>query len=184
VRALFPDLTAQQKNFFSSISYSQTAVATVALDRRPSPKLTNIMVPRQEKQVRYLAAVSSLAAKNPAQIPPGAEVLKLYATSLAASSLIDADNLTIRNALVSDLPAIGLDNNALQQERFHRVYRWHEALPEFDVGHFRKLKSFSDGEIEAGCVVFAGDYIGGPYIEGAITSGIQAAKRLLTVLGL
>jgi protoporphyrinogen/coproporphyrinogen III oxidase len=182
VPALFPDLNAQQRNFFSSITYSQTTVATIAFDRRPFPSLTNVMVPRQEKKVRYLAAISSLAAKNPAQIPQGAEVLKLYTSSVAANSLTAADDLTIRNALVSDFPAIGLDNNALQHERFHRVYRWQHALPEFDVGHFRKLKSFADGEIETGRVVFAGDYIGGPFIEGAITSGLDAAKRLLAVL--
>jgi predicted NAD/FAD-dependent oxidoreductase len=28
-------------------------------------------------------------------------------------------------------------------------------------------------------VVFAGDYLGGPFIEGAVTSGIRAADRLL-----
>ncbi len=60
------------------------------------------------------------------------------------------------------------------------VQRWPEALPFFDVGHFKRLRSFENGEIEnqEQPIAFAGDYLGGPFMEGAFTSGIQAAERL------
>jgi len=60
------------------------------------------------------------------------------------------------------------------------VQRWMEALPFFDVGHFKRLRAFENGEIEDQNqpVVFAGDYIGGSFMEGAFTSGLQAAERL------
>jgi protoporphyrinogen/coproporphyrinogen III oxidase len=60
------------------------------------------------------------------------------------------------------------------------IQRWREALPLFDVGHFRRLKAFENGEIEdiKQPITFAGDYIGGPFIEGAFTSGLRAAERL------
>ena len=42
------------------------------------------------------------------------------------------------------------------------------------------LKAFNDASIEDtnDKLVFAGDYLGGPFIEGAITSGFLAADRL------
>ena len=60
------------------------------------------------------------------------------------------------------------------------VQRWPEALPMFEPGHFKRLRSFANGEIEnpKQALVFAGDYIGGPFVEGAFTSGVRAAERL------
>jgi oxygen-dependent protoporphyrinogen oxidase len=182
VPELFPELGARQRDFFTAISYSQTVVAAVALDRRPFPQYANILVPRKEEQARRLAAVASLAAKNPEQVRPGGDVVELYASGRAAGQLIDLSDGDIRNALVADLPGIGLENAGFERELFHRVYRWRHALPEFNVGHFERLRSFAAGEIEDGRIVFAGDYLGGPYIEGAVTSGSAAAGRLLALL--
>lgn len=60
------------------------------------------------------------------------------------------------------------------------VQKWTEALPEYNVGHMKLLKAFNDCDIEGKSdkLVFAGDYLGGPFIEGAITSGFLAADRL------
>jgi predicted NAD/FAD-dependent oxidoreductase len=42
------------------------------------------------------------------------------------------------------------------------------------------LREFEDGLIEdqSQALAFAGDYLGGPYMEGAFTSGMKAADRL------
>ncbi|HJQ09069.1 MAG TPA: FAD-dependent oxidoreductase [Candidatus Saccharimonadales bacterium] len=60
------------------------------------------------------------------------------------------------------------------------IQRWPEALPLFDVGHLKHLGSFEKGKIEepGKTIVFAGDYLGGPFMEGAFTSGLRAAERL------
>jgi protoporphyrinogen/coproporphyrinogen III oxidase len=54
----------------------------------------------------------------------------------------------------------------------------------FDVGHCKRLRAFETGEVEDQnqAIVFAGDYIGGPFMEGAYTSGQRAANRLTTRL--
>ncbi len=76
------------------------------------------------------------------------------------------------------LMLIGVGHQINADQVFRRVYRWHEALPEFDVGHLRRLQARDGAPPETAGLVFAGDYLGGPFVEGALRSGVQAAHRL------
>jgi protoporphyrinogen/coproporphyrinogen III oxidase len=86
------------------------------------------------------------------------------------------------DSLLADLRKAGPAYRVLGDVRSAVVQRWPEALPEFGVGSICQLRRFARGEVEWGRVVFAGDYLHGPLIEGAVTSGLQAADRLLTRL--
>lgn len=57
------------------------------------------------------------------------------------------------------------------------VFRWNNALPRFPVGYFRGLREFLNARV-SGRIELAGDYIGGPCIEGAVASGNCAARRI------
>jgi oxygen-dependent protoporphyrinogen oxidase len=151
----------------------------LGLNRRLPSDTYGIFYP--ERELKYLAAINIQSAKNAAQIRAYHDVVQLFSSGTAAAELLASDDDGIRDKLWADFQQIspsGLD----AEPQFWRVYRWHQALPEFDVGHFKRLKTFADGAIESGRVVFAGDYLGGPFIETAITSGIQAATRLLARL--
>lgn len=177
VPALFPKLDAERRAFFETIDYSATIVAAIGLTGAAWPDFISFFVPRNQAGFNGLGAAAIKSRENPAQAPPGCELLRLFTTDAAARRLLGQDDAVIRDRLVADLRRAGC---ALAgEELFYRVYRWPQALPVFDVGHFRQLKRFADGGIETGPVVFAGDYLGGPFIEGAITSGLDAARRLL-----
>jgi len=57
------------------------------------------------------------------------------------------------------------------------VFQWDNALPRVPVGFFRGLREFLDNRASAR-IELAGDYIGGPCIEGAVASGNSAARRV------
>lgn len=177
VSALFPELAAERRAFFEAIDYSATAVVASAWARPARTDFASFFVPRNQAEFDCLAAVVSQSHENPAQTPPGYELLRLFATDAAARRLQCEDDAVIRHRLFADLRRVGYV--AVGEELFYRVYRWPQALPVFDVGHFHRLKLFADGGIETGRVVFAGDYLGGPFIEGAVASGLDAARRLL-----
>ena len=65
---------------------------------------------------------------------------------------------------------------------FSRVVRWEYALPEVNVGYLQALRAISVSMLRPARLVFAGDYIGGPWIEGAITSGLKAANAVYGAL--
>jgi protoporphyrinogen/coproporphyrinogen III oxidase len=179
VTRLFTDLSACQHAFFQPISYSSTVITAIGLARRIAPNIGSLLVSRRDAGFECLTSATSHAAKNPAQVPGGCDLIKLSSSGIASGALLDQEDEVVRGRLVTDLQEAGLTYDRSRDELFYRVYRWPQALPLFDVGHFRRLKTFAGGEIESGTVVFAGDYLGGPFIEGAVTSGLDAGHRLL-----
>lgn len=182
VSSLFTSLNIKQRAFFDAINYSSTVSDAIGLDRRLPTKLYGIFYPRRE--VKHLATVSIDSGKDPIQASAGRDMIMLYSSGQASQDLLDKDDAFIQDTLLDDLRQAGFFYDVKDHILFSRVIRTAQAIPEFDVGHFKRLKTFADGDIEFERVVFAGDYIGGPFIEGAITSGIEAAERLLKRLNM
>jgi protoporphyrinogen/coproporphyrinogen III oxidase len=178
VPVILPELSSVQREFFENITYSRNVVAAIGLRQRLPSKAYGLLFPRTE--CNYLALASVESARDPKGNQFRHELLTLYASGPGVQELLLQPDVSIRNLLVKDLlkagPAYQWNADA---ELFYHVFRWPNALPEFNVGYFRRLKQFAEGRIETGALVFAGDYIGGPFIEGAVTSGLQAAERLL-----
>jgi oxygen-dependent protoporphyrinogen oxidase len=181
VPGIFPHLTDPQRRFFQAIEYSQNTIAAVGLDHRPPENIYGILFPRREAKHLAIAAVQS--AKNPQQLPAGQELIVLYPNGAAGRRLIEQPDERIFKVLTPDLELAGSIYHVGDAPLFQRVYRWPQALPFFDVGHFKRLKDFHHGAVESGRLVFCGDYLGGPLVEGAVSSGYQAAERLLARLG-
>jgi oxygen-dependent protoporphyrinogen oxidase len=177
IPSLFPWLEKKQQAFFHGIGYSANAITAIGVNRRLPTSFYGLLTPRRE--VPHLANTAVQSAKNPQQIPTGRDLLVLYTNGPSGQQLIALDDDRVRQILLNDLRALGPTYLPGDDEIFCWVHRWKEALPKFDVGHLRSLKSFADGEIETCRLTFAGDYVGGPFVEGAITSGIDAARRLL-----
>lgn len=176
VSTLFPNLNAKQRAFFAAIHYSSAVNASLRLNHQlPSAPYGFVC---SDREMKYLSAANIVSAKNPQQIPRGKDVVALFS---ASQELLESDDEFVQKKLWADLQSTGLIHSLRDEDEFIdcSVYRWHLALPDFDVGHFKRLKSFADGEIESDRIVFAGDYLGGPFLEGAITSGLEAAQRLL-----
>jgi len=200
VPGIFPDLDTRQRDFFEAVRYAPGVSAAIAINHRLPLKLFDFLCP--ERELHNLGAAVIASAKSSAQVPRNRDMIQLFSSASAGQHLLNEDEASITETLWSDLQTAtvykgsplqwtnGLEQGVRSKEEIPcarplKVYRWQQALPEFDVGHFKRLKAFSEGAIEldkeskGSNVVFAGDYLGGPFIEGAITSGQQAAQRLL-----
>lgn len=180
VPGTFPHLTDHQRRFFQAIEYSENAICAIGLNHRLPSDVYGLLFPRLEAKHLAIAAIQS--GKNADQLPAGQDLVVLYPNGPSGRSLIHQNDDRIAKILVQELKLAGEDYQIGDDEVIRRVYRWHQALPFFDVGHFQRLQDFASGNIETGRQVFAGDYLDGPFVEGAITSGLMAADRLLTRL--
>lgn len=170
------DLNERQHKFFETIDYSSTAVVTRTYKQEQTIGDKGIAFPRQEGI--NLAAITISPE-------PGAKAklatLKAYASGAIGERLcMEADDTilqTLTNAMEPARNEVLIGN---PKPLATHIQRWPEALPLFDVGHFKRLRAFEQGQIEdpQQALVFAGDYLGGPFMEGAFTSGLRAAERL------
>jgi oxygen-dependent protoporphyrinogen oxidase len=176
---LLPELTEEQRAFFSAIRYSATISVAIPTRSQVLRPFTGVLMPRRE--TRYLAAATRRSADG-ARPDSVRDVLVLFASSEGARQLSTADSSVIVDTLLADLrTAVPTFDAELEPDRA-ATQRWPEALPIFDVGHLRSLRRFAQGRYETGALVFAGDYLGGPFVEGAVASALAASDRLLTRL--
>lgn len=166
-------LTSQQRDFFANIHYSSTVVVAKTYKNMLIPQNFAIAYPR--KDGTNLGTITFVADKT-----SQTTLIKLFASGLTSKSLSSESDSTIEKLLTKDAQVSRDYFDASLPASSIIVRRWAEALPEFSVEHFKHLKSFMRGEFDFKNerIVFAGDYLGGPFMEGAFTSGLQAAFNL------
>lgn len=177
VSRIFTDLSETQKAFFQSVQYSSTAVAAHFYEREHIRGDRGIGFPRHEGI--ELAAVTTEPSRG------RLAAVKMFASGAIGSRLCKESNETIVSELTRAMKPVQSAVLADSPKPIAtRIQRWPEALPLFDVGHLKFLRAFENGDIEdqKQPIVFAGDYLGGPFMEGAFTSGMQAAARLDALL--
>jgi oxygen-dependent protoporphyrinogen oxidase len=175
---IIPSLNREQLAFFKSVQYSSTALLAQIYEQSQAKGDKGIGFPRN--QGTHLAAATISPEPGPLQ-PAGRSALKIYASGQYGKSYVAKKDDVLAADLLSQFSAVR-DSMLLPTAKplSAHIQRWPEALPFFDVGHFQRLRSFEDGKIESSDpgLVFAGDYLGGPLMEGAFTSGLRAAERL------
>lgn len=177
VPQLLPWLNAEQRAFFAAIGYSATVNLAVGTRGKLPREVYGLLFPRRETP--FLASATMQTVKAASFAPQGRDLICLHMSGPASRALREYDDATLGHLMLSELRRLVPRYDPTPQAEFQRIYRCPEALPEFDVGSFKRIARFLNGGIEAHDLVFAGDYLGGPFVEGAITSGEQAARRLL-----
>jgi oxygen-dependent protoporphyrinogen oxidase len=165
-----PFLAPPQQAFFDAVIYSTTAVVASRARHTKSSAARSVAYARQTgRAIGALTIATDLSAT--------ADAIKQYGSGEHGADLCAQTDEVIRERLGQTAPFV-LPTPADIED--WRLQRWPEAIPRFDTGHFQRLRQFEDGQIEADgqALVFAGDYLGGPFIEGAFTSGLRAAERL------
>lgn len=174
-------LTSQQRAFFEAVRYSSTAVLARTYQQDQTRGDKGIAFPRLEGS--DLAAVT--VSPEPGKSNRLANV-KAFASGAVGKQLCAESDAAIASRLTKAMESIRQEVLAGDPQPLStHLQRWPEALPFFDVGHFKRLRAFEEGGVEDGSqlLTFAGDYLGGPFMEGAFTSGMKAADRLAQRLG-
>lgn len=159
--------------------YRPNLSLALLLDRPTEARYFGLSFPQGE--TRYVAAVCVEDNKPGSVVPEGKGLLVALPTPEAAPALVELES---RDVLERMLPEIQMAFPGIERQILRaRVYRWPVGTPVFFPGYLRHLGRFRDGSLESGTMLaLAGDYLYSPSVEGAVVSGSEAARRLLSRL--
>jgi len=110
----------------------------------------------------------------PAYVPEGKELIAIYGSGWRSTELLERHPDKMTAALRSDAEDI---IGRLPDPDWIRMYPRKEALVLPAPGHYRRMQAFL--RRSRGRLLFAGDWLTGSTVEGAVRTGLQAAERIL-----
>lgn len=171
---LCPKLTPTERGFFEQVRYGRGIVVHLLLDAPPA-NLSHygVSFPKSEALDLYGLAVDH---HKEGAAPAGAGLVNAALTARAAARMWQAPDQAIADLVVSNLARTPIGRLSPSD---CVVHRWSPMLPQFAPGYLHRLASFLSRVDRSPRLAFAGDYLVGPYVEGAVTSGIRAATEIV-----
>ena len=180
---LIPALPAETRRALSAVSYSTGCRVVIGLDDSPLPPgWHGALFPEDDDTPLMLDRSAFL----PACAPPGNSILDLLIGRDRARELIPLDDEEIKRQLLGAVRRKAPPGSALpgdDEGLFYRVYRWKEALCMGTPGmlaEMAKIQAQLAGRIDN--LLLAGDYMRVPSVNGAVSSGCDAATEAADLL--
>jgi len=174
---ILPDLPEPALAYLRSISYGRTAVLTFAV-RAASAAFPDGSVLFPAAEAPEIAAVNAYLRLAPADGADEERLVHVYLSGEGFDRHAGRPDDILAEAVVGRLREALGPVDWLRGAELRNVQRWERALPRFDVGHVRRTREFTDAQPALPGLAFAGDYLGGPYLDGAVRSGLAAARQL------
>ena len=176
VPELIPELPAETRRALGAVSYSTGCRVVIGLDHPPLPPgWHGALYPEDDDTPLLLDRVVFL----PGCAPPGKGLLDLLIGRDRAKELIPLDDEEVKRELLGAARRKAPPGSALpgdDEGLFYRVYRWEEALCMGTPGMLAAVAEIPGqlaGRIDN--LYLAGDYMGIPSVNGALSSGRSAA---------
>ncbi|HUY13234.1 MAG TPA: protoporphyrinogen oxidase [Terriglobia bacterium] len=176
-RHLLKPLDAVLGAGLGEIAYSPALTIALAFDEtvtRQLPPGFGFLVPKKEG--RRVLACTFVHQKFNHRAPAGKALLRCFLGGAGDPSVLGLDDGEMISTVRSELQEIlGLRAEPL----FHRLSRWPLAMPQYTVGHAKRLAMIQQGIKNLGGVFLAGNAYSGIGISDCIRTGRAAAREAL-----
>jgi predicted NAD/FAD-dependent oxidoreductase len=121
--------------------------------------------------------IGAISAWMHGAAPAGKEVVRISASGWRSEALLGLPTPQVVDGLLSDCRALGIH---LPAHDWVEVFEERHAIVRTPPGHFMESRRF--GRCDRGGLHFAGDWLTGSTIEGAVRSGEAAAARTIAAV--
>lgn len=162
--------------WLARVRSAATATVALVLEGELTADYFGLSFPRATAVGDTVVVVCNERRKLPGLVPAGRSLLVAYPAPAVAAELAGAESAMVVDRVVSALESVypRLESRI----RHARVYRFPQGYTLFDAGYLKHIVGLRDEWLPARTAL-AGDYMVAPTVEGAVVSGLRAAKRLL-----
>jgi oxygen-dependent protoporphyrinogen oxidase len=173
VAALCPKLTPDERGFFEQVRYTREIAASLVFEKAPKP-LTFDAASFPRSAAMGLNGLD-VEHRKPGFAPPGAGLLRATLGTRSTERLWNADDGEVMDFVGREL--VRTPVGKLEPTRF-AISRTDPMHPIFYPGYLSSLIRFNRRVDRSPRLFFAGDYLVGPGLESALTSGLRVAAKL------
>jgi protoporphyrinogen oxidase len=182
-RLAAPILTTGERELLAQVRYADAVTLCVGACRPLSFHALEIRVPHAEGSPLETALLEP--GQPGGRVPDGYGLAALHGTAAWSERALELPESKAADALLGALDALQPGSRAAVS--FTRLFRTAGARPRFDVGHFRALERLARIEAErrreGRRLYLAGDWRADPSWNGAVASGLRAARAAAQDLG-
>jgi len=176
VATLCPKLTPGERGFFEEIRYTQEITASLMLER--APRTLSFDAASFPRSAAMGLTVLSVEHRKPGFAPPGAGLLRATLATRATDRLWEAADSEILEFVDRELARTPVGR---LKPLDYAISRTNPMYPIFYPGYLSSLIRFGRRVDRSPRLFFAGDYLVGPGLESALTSGIRTAVEIAGV---
>ncbi|MGH0029768.1 MAG: FAD-dependent oxidoreductase, partial [Myxococcota bacterium] len=172
VARLCPKLTPEERGFFEGVRSEAGVVVHLMFERAPEPTSRSVLLGRESG-----LEVSALHAEHAraGAAPLGAGLLRAQLAPRAAARMFRASDASIADLVVENLAYSPVGPRTPDD---YAVWRHADLAPRFDAEHARRLTRFLRRLERSPRLAFAGDFLAGTSADGAVASGLAAAREI------
>jgi oxygen-dependent protoporphyrinogen oxidase len=174
---LINDLSAGAAQKLRAIRYVSTGTISMAYRQEDLSQIKGfgLVIPRSQK--RAINAVTFSSNKFNHRASAGYGLLRVFFGGSRSPEMMDLDDSALTGVVERELrELLGIEATPL----FQRIYRWHQANPQYDVGHLSHIDAIENA-LPGGIFVTGSPYRG-IGIPDCIHQGQQAADQVLVHL--
>lgn len=174
-----PGSLASKMEFLDGIVYAPVISFTMGFRRSEiSHKLDGFgaLLPEKERQFSILGALF-VSSVFEGRAPDGCATLTCYMGGMRHPEFFELEDEKLEEIALSDLQRLlGLDKSA--KPMFKRIFRWKNAIAQYNVGYADVLEQLGELEREFPTVHMLGAYRGGVGVSSCIENGLELAKKI------
>jgi predicted NAD/FAD-dependent oxidoreductase len=166
------DIAAEDRAALSAVRYAPAMNLFFGYERSITVQHPVVMAAGPDRHP--VATVWTTSRWIPEHVPEGKEVVCIQPASWRSGELLELDPAKVVSAIRAEAEEVF---GRLADPDWIRLYPWPGGLVLPVPGHYRRMSELVRRPRER--IHFAGDWITGSSVEGALRTGLQAAERIL-----
>lgn len=177
---IYKNPTEAQAELLKNTHYASSISIAFEVDRARMPDTAVVWVPYVES--KKISGYINESMKGEELTHGGKTLLCTWLHEEFAKTLMGKTDEEIFAAVKSEVLKVCPWFTSLDQLENHDLERWVEAMPKFSHGHLKRVSEFMQNGQGENNVFFCGDYMNGPWTEGALRNGERVAEQVITKL--